>query len=89
LRSACDGRQRRHPARRTPGNYCYLQDLFVAEAARGLGIGRAPIEAVYEKARAAGASRVHWLTQTSNARARILYDQVAENTGSMQYRKVL
>jgi hypothetical protein len=32
---------------------------------------------------------VRWLTQTSNARARILYDQVAENAGSMQYRKVL
>jgi hypothetical protein len=52
-------------------------------------LGRALIEAVYDKAKAAGASRVHWLTQTSNARARILYDQVAENTGSMQYRKVL
>ncbi len=78
-----------HRSSWTPGNYCYLQDLFVAEAARGLGIGRALIEAVYEKARAAGASRVHWLTQTSNARARILYDQLAENTGSMQYRKVL
>ncbi|HXQ03914.1 MAG TPA: GNAT family N-acetyltransferase [Bradyrhizobium sp.] len=78
-----------HRSSWTPGNYCYLQDLFVAEAARGLGIGRALIEAVYEKARAAGASRVHWLTQTSNAQARILCDQVAENTGSMQYRKVL
>jgi GNAT superfamily N-acetyltransferase len=61
----------------------------VAEAARGFGLGRPLIEAVYEKAKAAGASRVHWLTQTSNARVRILYDQVAENTGSMQYRKLL
>jgi len=78
-----------HRSSWTPGNYCYLQDLFVAEAARGLGLGRALIEAVYEKAKAAGASRVHWLTQTSNAQARILYDQVAENTGSMQYRKIL
>jgi GNAT superfamily N-acetyltransferase len=78
-----------HRSSWTPGNYCYLQDLFVAEAARGLGLGRALIEAVYEKARAAGASRVHWLTQTGNAQARILYDQLAENTGSMQYRKVL
>ncbi len=78
-----------HRSSWTPGNYCYLQDLFVAEAARGLGLGRALIEAVYEKARAGGASRVHWLTQTSNAQARILYDQVAENTGSMQYRKIL
>ena len=44
----------------TIGDYCYLQDLFVAEGARKLGLGRALIEAVYREARAAGASRVHW-----------------------------
>jgi hypothetical protein len=31
---------------------------------------------------------VHWLTQTTNAQARILYDQVADVSGFMQYRKV-
>jgi GNAT superfamily N-acetyltransferase len=72
-----------------PGNYCHLQDLFVAESARGLGLGRALIEAVYNKAKAAGASRVHWLTQTSNAQARILYDQLADDTGSMHCRRIL
>ena len=77
-----------HRSTWTPGNYCYLQDLYVAQDARGLGLGRALIEAVYEKARAAGASRVHWLTQTTNAQARILYDRVADNSGFMQYRKV-
>src|SRR6202030_3601822 len=77
-----------HRSMWTVGNYCYLQDLFVAEEARGLGLGRALIEAVYEKARAAGASRVHWLTQTTNTQARILYDQVADNSGFMQYRKI-
>lgn len=78
-----------HRSTWTVGNYCYLQDLFVSEAARGLGVGRALIEAVYAKAREAGASRVHWLTQTDNARARVLYDQVADNSGFMQYRKIL
>ncbi|WP_458761077.1 GNAT family N-acetyltransferase [Afipia sp. TerB] len=77
-----------HRSTWTPGNYCYLQDLFVAESGRGHGVGRALIEAVYEKARQAGASRVHWLTQTTNAQARILYDQVADNSGFMQYRKI-
>jgi GNAT superfamily N-acetyltransferase len=72
----------------TVGNYCYLQDLFVADDARGHGAGRALIEAVYERAKAAGASRVHWLTQNDNAQARILYDQVADNSGFMQYRKI-
>jgi GNAT superfamily N-acetyltransferase len=78
-----------HRSSWTPGNYCYLQDLFVAEEARGLGLGRALIEAVYEKAREAGASRVHWLTQTTNTQARILYDQVADLSEFVQYRKIL
>jgi GNAT superfamily N-acetyltransferase len=69
--------------------YCYLEDLFVAETARGRGMGRALIEAVYERARAASASRVYWLTQSDNAQARVLYDKVAVNLGFIQYRKVL
>lgn len=72
----------------TMGNYCYLQDLFVAETARGLGLGRALIEAVCEKARAEGASRVYWLTQEDNATARALYDKLAERSGFIQYRKI-
>src|SRR6185312_14125880 len=39
---------------------CYLQDLFTCEAARGQGIGRALIEAVYERAKSAGTSRIYW-----------------------------
>ena len=73
----------------TIGNYCYLQDLFVAEDARGLGLGRALIEAVYQRAKAAGANRVHLLTHATNTHARALYDQVAENLGFIQYRKML
>jgi len=69
--------------------YCYLEDLFVAEDARGNGLGRALIEEVYRKAEAAGASRVYWLTQSGNAQARALYDKVADNLGFIQYRKVL
>jgi len=72
----------------TPGDYCYLQDLFVAEEARKLGLGRALIEAVEQKARAAGASRVYWLTHESNTTARALYDKLADNLGFIQYRKV-
>jgi GNAT superfamily N-acetyltransferase len=72
-----------------PDDYCYLQDLFVADDARGLGLGRALIEAVYDKAREAGSTRVYWLTHETNAQARILYDQVAENVGFIQYRRSL
>ena len=69
--------------------YCYLEDLFVADAARGKGLGRALIEAVYARAEAANASRVYWLTQENNAQARALYDKVADNLGFIQYRKVI
>jgi GNAT superfamily N-acetyltransferase len=72
----------------TVGDYCYLQDLFVAEQARGHGLGRALIEAVYDEARAAGASRVHWLTMEDNATARALYDTLADRSGFIQYRKL-
>ena len=68
---------------------CYLQDLFTTEASRGKGVGWALIEGVYERAQAAGSGRVYWLTHETNAQARILYDQVAENAGFIQYRKAL
>lgn len=77
-----------HRSTWTVGDYCYLQDLFTAEAARTKGVGRALIEAVYERAREAGASRVHWLTQEGNATARALYDRVADRPGFIQYRRV-
>ncbi|MEX2035914.1 MAG: GNAT family N-acetyltransferase [Xanthobacteraceae bacterium] len=72
----------------TVGDYCYLQDLFVAPETRGRGLGRALIEAVYRQARLAGASRVHWLTHERNATARALYDTLADRPGFVQYRKL-
>jgi len=77
-----------HRSTWTTGDYCYLQDLFTTEAARGHGAGRALIEAVYERARAAGASRVYWLTHESNEAARGLYDKLADRPGFIQYRRV-
>jgi GNAT superfamily N-acetyltransferase len=68
---------------------CYLNDLFTAEAARGKGVGRALIEAVYGEARRAGAARVYWLTHETNATAQALYDRVAEKSGFIVYRKPL
>lgn len=66
---------------------CYLQDLFTMAETRGQGIGRALIEAVYDRAQAAGSPRVYWMTQESNATARRLYDKVAERSGFIQYRR--
>ena len=67
---------------------CYLQDLFTSEAARGQGVGRALITAVYDKARAAGSTRVYWQTHQTNQTAMKLYDKVAENSGFVVYRKL-
>ena len=66
---------------------CYLQDLFTVEESRGKGIGRALIEAVYERAREAGAKRVYWQTHETNATARRLYDQVGERSGFIVYKR--
>lgn len=68
------------------GPVCYLQDLFTVEAARGRGVGRALIEAVYERARAAGSSRVYWQTHETNTTAMRLYDRIAEKSGFLVYR---
>jgi GNAT superfamily N-acetyltransferase len=68
---------------------CYLQDLFTAESARGKGIGRKLIEAVYEQARLADCPRVYWHTHQTNATAMQLYDKVAQHSGFVVYRKDL
>ena len=68
---------------------CYLQDLFTPAELRGQGVGRALIEAVYERASAAGCPRVYWLTHETNATAMRLYDSVAEKSGFVVYRKPL
>jgi GNAT superfamily N-acetyltransferase len=68
---------------------CYLQDLFTTEGARGQGLGRALIEAVYDRARSAGSLRVYWQTHETNLTAMALYDKVAERSGFLVYRKRL
>lgn len=78
----------RHRSCWTVGDYCYLQDLFVADSARGAGIGRGLIAHVYEVAKAEGCSRVHWLTHETNTDAMLLYDRIAERSGFVQYRKI-
>jgi GNAT superfamily N-acetyltransferase len=72
----------------TIGDYCYLQDLFVAADARGKGVGAELIKHVEKIARAAGASRIYWLTKEDNVSARALYDKLADRSGFIQYRKL-
>jgi len=76
-----------HRSTSLDGPTCYLQDLFTAPKARGGGVGRALIEAVYDRAREGGAARVYWHTHETNAAAMRLYDKVAEKTGFVVYAK--
>ena len=71
------------------GDYCYLQDLYVDERSRGLGLGRKLIQHVYVEAEKAKCSRVYWLTHETNTTAMLLYDRVAERSGFVQYKKTL
>ncbi len=66
---------------------CYLQDLFTASHARGLGIGRSLIETVCEYCRANGITDIYWHTHAENVLARTLYDSVAHNTDFLVYRR--
>jgi GNAT superfamily N-acetyltransferase len=54
----------------------FLDDLFVAERARGQGLADELIEATAEVGRRRGAAAVTWLTMPDNHRAHKVYDRV-------------
>jgi GNAT superfamily N-acetyltransferase len=76
-----------HPSTWSPTTYCYLEDLYVAPAARGRGVGRTLLEAVYAEADARGATRTYWVTEEDNDVARRLYGSVAKRAPFVQYRR--
>lgn len=63
----------------------YLQDLFVDESARQLGLGQALIEAIYAYADQNNKANVYWTTRTTNLTARKLYDRIGKATNFMKY----
>ena len=67
---------------------CYLEDLFVAPEARGLGAGRALIQDLVEIGHAKGWSRLYWHTRADNP-ARRLYDEFARADDFVRYRLAL
>lgn len=68
---------------------CYLEDLFVAEAARGTGAGWALMDDVMALAHTNGWSRVYWHTREGNTAARRLYDRYVAADDFVRYRIVL
>lgn len=63
----------------------FLDDLFVSPDARGTGAAGALIDAVRGEAETNGHSVVRWITAEDNARARGLYDKIAEQTAWVTY----
>ncbi|HEX3735832.1 MAG TPA: GNAT family N-acetyltransferase [Solirubrobacterales bacterium] len=63
-----------------------MNDLFVSEAARGRGVGRALIEASAAVARERGAIHLEWATAPDNLTAQRLYDSTgAERSEWVEY----
>jgi GNAT superfamily N-acetyltransferase len=79
--------QPRHPPRFPQRLRSMASTLAGVQRARGKGIGRTLIRAVYEQAQRAGSPRVYWHTHETNSTAMRFYDQVAERSGFIVYRK--
>lgn len=76
----------RHLTTWAAGMDCYLEDLFVSQAARGRGVGRVLIEDLVRLSRDRGDARLYWVTDTTNVRARSLYDSFTPSDGHVRYR---
>ena len=76
-----------HPHNWKIEEVCYLQDLYVCQTVRGMGIGKSLIEAVYDEADRRNSPTVYWLTQDFNEQARHLYDKVAHLTPFIKYNR--
>lgn len=64
---------------------CLLEDLYVAEDARGQGLGRALVDGALARARERGARRMELDTHETNAAARALYESVGFVSGGDLY----
>jgi ribosomal protein S18 acetylase RimI-like enzyme len=69
--------------------HCYLEDLYVAEDARGKGVASALIAAVEDLAIQNKSSELFWITKESNTVARKLYERVATLSDFVRYEKKL
>lgn len=64
---------------------CLLEDLYVAERARGRGVGRALVEAAFARARERGARRMELDTNETNAAAIALYESFGFTSSTAAY----
>ncbi|MFI9641120.1 GNAT family N-acetyltransferase [Micromonospora sp. NPDC051925] len=66
----------------------YLKELYVAETARGRGVGKLLMDRLVEVAATNSCSRIEWTTDRDNAQAQRFYEKlgVARNANKIFYR---
>ena len=64
---------------------CYLEDLFVSPAARGLGIGRALLDDLVDLGKAKDWMAIYWITADDNKTAQTLYDTYNKRDPFIRY----
>jgi ribosomal protein S18 acetylase RimI-like enzyme len=78
-----------HPSTWVATEDCYLEDLYVDEACRGGGVGRALLDDLVALGEARGWARLYWHTEEGNVRARRLYDSYVKAGDYVRYRMKL
>lgn len=78
-----------HPGTWNVEPICYLEDLYVAEGFRGLGIGRKLVEDLAALGQKEGWARLYWHTAEDNVEARRMYDKLVHATDFVLYRVFL
>jgi len=68
----------------------FLKELYVLQAVRGQGVGKALMQRLFQVAADTGCSRVEWMTEQTNVEARAFYERlgVNANTEKVFYRVV-
>jgi ribosomal protein S18 acetylase RimI-like enzyme len=64
----------------TGADDCWLEDLYVDDSARGSGLGRALVNAAFERARARGCRRIELDVNESNTDAIAFYESLGFTT---------
>jgi ribosomal protein S18 acetylase RimI-like enzyme len=64
----------------TGADDCWLEDLYVDDAARGAGLGRALVEAAFERARKRGCRRMELDVNEENTAAIAFYESLGFTT---------
>ncbi|MNZ84991.1 Acetyltransferase (GNAT) family protein [compost metagenome] len=74
-----------HEGTWTTAPICYLEDLYVDADARGMGAGKALLDALQSEGKREGWSMLYWMTRQENP-ARRLYDRYAGVDDFVRYR---